>query len=186
MKIKNKPVFTKKLFLMSTAAVLLAGTLGAYVYMKNKSNSEQATNTSPSVNQVDYGPSKDSDKIQPSSKDKIASDISKNSDATTSNPGATPEPKITITQAAQRDSTLYIRTLIEGGSSGECNLTITQNSSTITKTAPVGVQASYALCQGFNIPVSEFNASGEWKITVTTKLTTGKEATTTSKVTINK
>lgn len=66
----------------------------------------------------------------------------------------------------QNDSKLQVRVMIEEVlSSGQCNLTLTDSSKTVTKSAAVYPTASISTCQGFDIPVSELS-NGTWNITV--------------------
>lgn len=73
---------------------------------------------------------------------------------------------VTISAANQNDGVLQVRTLISAiTSSGTCTLTLTKNSTTVTKTSEVQSLPSSATCKGFDIPVSEISA-GEWQLKV--------------------
>lgn len=135
------------------------------------------------MNDVDYSGPKPSDKIEPSTKDEIMSGrVDEAGDPTSPSPD---ELAITITQANQQENMVYIRALVSGAGSGTCNLSLTNGASTIKKTAPVGVQASYSICQGFNIPISEFANSGEWQVRLTVQAA-DQEVTANSKVEVTK
>ena len=60
-------------------------------------------------------------------------------------------------------------------------MTLTKGSLSFVRTAPVGVQSSYATCQGFNIPATDFAESGEWTVNVKADQS-GKTAEAQSKV----
>jgi len=69
---------------------------------------------------------------------------------------------ISITSIGQSDSIVYVNALVDGETSGTCTLELTNGSKKITKSAPIGYQVSYYICNGFNISSSEFAPKGEW------------------------
>lgn len=165
--------------LMTVSLVLIAIALGiGVIYWYLKPSSSANTSGEPGLNNVNYGPPKESDKIQPSSKEDIVNQG--NNSGTDQDLSA----QARITHARQEDSTVYIRTLLNGVSGGTCNLAISKGSRVVTKSAPIGVQSSYAICQGFNIPVTEFQENGEWDITLTINGSNGKSTSTNAKITI--
>lgn len=91
-----------------------------------------------------------------------------------------------ITQASQDGDTIYIRALVEGATSGTCNLTMTNGSAKIEKSVPFGVQATYVICHGYNLSLSEFPSGGEWNISLTAVAKDGATTTTNNKLKINK
>jgi len=93
-------------------------------------------------------------------------DSSKPSNAT--NPDSQNSSAIaSFTQTDQEGSVVRIRALIEGSTSGTCGIELSQGNNKITRQAPYTAQASYVICQGFDIPVSEFPSSGTWNIRLT-------------------
>lgn len=157
------------------SALVVGGIMYAVKFLSNADTSSSPAQ--PAVNVVDYGPPKDTDKIQPSSKDQAAS-------PTDETPGEVSKLNVQLTQTRQEGQTVYIRTLIEGTNGGDCTLTLSKGDYRIEKTAPVGVQASYAVCQGFNIPVTEFKESGDWDVIINVKGPGSKEGTASGKLTI--
>lgn len=150
-----------KKYIITAVVLLLALSGGILIYSLNNHISQKDSSTPQAVNEVDYSEPKDEDKIQPSSKDRI---IDGSIDENGNSSEQQNDLNITITQANQRDNTVHIRALVSGAKSGTCSLNITKGDFTVTKEASVGVQASYSICQGFNIPVSEFSESGEWQV----------------------
>lgn len=76
-----------------------------------------------------------------------------------------------ITYADAIDNELIISTTIDQYlSTGTCELTLTQGSKTVSRTASIIANPSSSTCDGFNIPLNEFN-SGTWNINI--KLTSG-------------
>ncbi len=71
-----------------------------------------------------------------------------------------------ITSHSQTSSTYQIRTLIGATTNeGTCTLTLTKNTSNVTKTAPVSALAKTTTCQGFDIPMTELTA-GTWQLNI--------------------
>jgi hypothetical protein len=150
---------------LSVGVLLIAGAGIPLAYHLHKKDGSQTGNSG--VNQVNYGAPKKEDRAQTSnSKDAVA--------RKPANPEGKPEPtqptvpvSATITQALQQDATITIRALVNGANSGTCQLTLSQSGQTdITRSAAVGVQANYAICQGFDLPTSDFPTSGNWTLSI--------------------
>lgn len=73
---------------------------------------------------------------------------------------------VNISSAGQSGTTVYINGIVSGTTSGSCKLTMTKNSNKIEKSATIGFQVSYYICQGFNINSSEFTEKGEWEAVI--------------------
>jgi cytoskeletal protein RodZ len=94
------------------------------------------------------------------------------------------KPTVNITNAAQQGSVVVINALVSGATSGSCNVTLSNGSIKIQKSAPVGFQVSYYICQGFSINSSEFNPKGEWTATIDVTTPNGTAQSEPRKVTI--
>lgn len=72
---------------------------------------------------------------------------------------------ILISSKIQDGDTVKIRSIINGtvSNSGTCSISIRNNGSTYTATAPTSAMTSYSTCQGFNISKAELG-SGDWII----------------------
>ena len=119
--------------------------------------------------------------------DKTADNNTKNSDQAASQQqasSAASSAKVTITYAAQNGTNLSVSAQVSGTTSGTCSLTATKGSATITKTAPVGYLVSYYICQGFDVPTSEFAQKGEWNVVVELVTASGSVKSETIKVNI--
>jgi cytoskeletal protein RodZ len=168
-----KKTSRKKLFLSLIVGVLLVGGVGVpMAYHLHKKDSSQTGHSG--VNQVNYGAPKKEDSAQTSS--------SKNDVAQKpADPDGKPEPaqptapvSATLTQAQQQDATITIRALVNGTNSGTCQLTLSQGGQPdITRSAAVGVQANYAICQGFDLPTSDFPTSGNWSLSLVIQTSSG-------------
>jgi len=120
--------------------------------------------------------------------DKTADNNTKNSDQAAGEQqqasSAASSAKVTITYAGQNGANLSVSALVSGATSGTCNLTATKGSTVVTKSAPVGYQVSYYICQGFDVPTSEFAQKGEWNVIVELVTASGSVKSETKKVNI--
>lgn len=164
-----KKRFPKKIVLLAAiiAVVLAAGGVLAYNQFVVKDNPSQTKDTNRGINEIDYGePTENDDAQTDSSKDKDAQEGPKDPNQNPEDPEQQPaELAINMTQAAQNGTQVVIRAIVTGANSGTCNLTMSQpGQPSIHKSAIVSVAASTAICEGFNIPLDEFPAGGEWLI----------------------
>jgi energy-coupling factor transporter transmembrane protein EcfT len=160
MKIKKSPKkFSPKKIVYIVIAVLLLAALSCTVYVYAFNGSILGWSAS-SKNETPADNSQQTD--TPSSTEETPID----------NPSKGVEPSndvpenITVIFSAtnQTDTTLQIRALIEAVlGSGQCTLTLTSGSTTVTKTASVQALASSSTCTGFDIPLTELPA-GEWQL----------------------
>jgi len=120
--------------------------------------------------------------------DKAVDDSSKKSDQAASqqqqSTSAAGSAKVTITYAGQNGTNLSISAQVSGATNGTCNLTATKGSTVVTKSAPVGYLVSYYICQGFDVPTSEFAQKGEWNVVVELVTASGSVKSETKKVNI--
>lgn len=162
MKIKtnSKKLSPKKILLMAIALLLLVSlSCVVYVYAFNgsilgwsASSKDEASDSSDQT--VDTDNTSDTEETP-------ADNPSKGLDPSNEVP-----ENITVIFSAtnQTDTTLQIRALIEAVlGSGQCVLTLTSGSTTLTKTASVQALASSSTCTGFDIPLTELSA-GEWQL----------------------
>jgi hypothetical protein len=148
---KNKT----KLALFFVAVLFLAGgALVSYWYVtkpKGSANPLQASDTTKKQAELDdVARSKSPDNKNSSSPDQTQ--------AQTTASAAT----VTISSIGTSGQAVYVNALISGATSGNCKLTMTNGSAKIERTAGVGFQVSYYICQGFSLPSSEFVPKGEW------------------------
>ena len=76
--------------------------------------------------------------------------------------------EVSLSAAGQdaKGGPIVVRTVINGGSGGQCTLTITNNSVTKEYTAEVENVGTYNSCKGFNVPVTELS-TGSYTATLT-------------------
>jgi cytoskeletal protein RodZ len=161
MKLKPKSSKKKIIFLiLGIIALLVAGVVGYALYNTQQKNTKDTNETSDfkDANPLD----EQSEKQQQSYEDQKKEEQADNHDNTP--PDATLE--ITFTSVGQMDATVRVRAeinaLLEGGT---CTLTLTKDTSTLTKTAATYPTANASTCQGFDIPTTELSA-GTWNITL--------------------
>lgn len=166
MKITQKK--NKKLYIIIVGIIVLLAGLSYYVFALNgnlfgwqfhKDDASSVNMDPPTTEQVKAG--------QDAKKETVEENQGKPG---TGDDTPTPSPSgaLTVGFSAinQNDGKLQIRTMIEEIlSSGQCNLTLTDGSKNVTKSAAVYPTASISTCQGFDIPVSELS-NGTWNITV--------------------
>lgn len=163
-----KKQFPKKLVLVAAIVVVVLAAGGVLAYNQFIAKDESPSKTDDAnrgINDIDYGtPGENDDAQTDSSKDKDAQEEQKDPNKDPENPDQQPaELGIEMTQAAQNGNQVVIRAIVTGTNSGTCNLTFTQKGQpTFQKSAIVSVAASTAICEGFNVPVEEFPAGGEW------------------------
>lgn len=73
---------------------------------------------------------------------------------------------VNITSAGQSGNNVYVNGIVGGTTSGTCKLVMTKGAKKVEKSASIGLQVSYYICQGFNISSSEFTEKGEWEAAI--------------------
>jgi len=169
MEIKRKNRRNK--VIISTVGVALLIALGAYAYYifspkDNKSTTQSTVNLSPATDEEKAA----GNQAKSSNADTASNDATKtDTSTTTTTPGTANSPatvSIQTTASAQNGSTYQLRYLINTVVDGAtCTLTLTQGSSTVTKTATTQALAQSSTCQGFDIPTSSL-AKGSWQATM--------------------
>jgi hypothetical protein len=107
-----------------------------------------------------------------------------------SKPTATPAAvslSAIITQASQSGDKVQIRTVVSGANTGSCRLVATGPGNQITKTTAIRFEPpSTYVCDGLDIPVSEFSAGGTWKLSLTAMSGASTSAAFTQSISITK
>jgi hypothetical protein len=154
MKSKNK---TKKKIILAVLIIALLSLGAAFWYVnrpgdKSKIEVSEATKKQTEQNDAQQAKSLDNKNSNQSSSGTSTSTSAK--------------PSLDITTAEQVDDRLIVSALVSNTNSGTCNLTLKNGSSVISKSAPVGQQVSYYVCQGFIINSSEINPKGDWELSI--------------------
>lgn len=169
---------SKKSVLIGTAVLLVVVGMAGYYYLQSyKNNTSPSTTSTPSttekkVNDINLnGPT--NEQVQ------TGSDTKKETvNNSTPTPSTTPFVA-TITAANQNGSLLQIRTLIDTLSNdGVCELTLSQGTKVVVKSAGIQALSNSSTCKGFDVPVSELS-SGDWKLSL--KVTIGTQTSTATK-----
>jgi hypothetical protein len=94
--------------------------------------------------------------------------------------------QVTITRTNQDSAkTLQVRSLLSGLTAGTCRLTLSKGYATIEKTAPVSLQNTGYVCDGFDIAASEFAGnSGNWSLELSVASTDNKTQSVQQDITI--
>lgn len=153
--------------------LLLAGGLYGYKLFQTNKNQVQSQNDSnekkvkTDLNQ----PTNEQVKAGEQVKEKSLTDTSK--DDTSIDPSFI----VTAKNINTASSLLQIRTLLsEVVSQGTCTLTLTKDSSTISRSVAIQAGPADSTCQGFDIPLSELS-NGTWNISITAKTPTMNKTT---------
>lgn len=94
---------------------------------------------------------------------------------------------ITRTNQSAQGQPVYIRTLVNGTTTGTCTLSLTMaGQPTITRTYPVAFEATTSSCQMDGIAANTFTADGTWTVTATVAANGSTSAATTSTVTVER
>ena len=162
---------TLKIIAAVIAVILLAGG-GVFAYWqatkpnqnKDNQNNNQTNNQSGSSTTSSEDDQNDISSSTPSNETNTESKTPEQySDDSSSS--STQSGRLSI-NAFQADSVVRVTVSINQiWSSGTCSLSITNGTSSTTKTAPIQAMPSYSTCQGFSIPVSELGA-GTWKLSL--------------------
>lgn len=173
----SSPSPYKKIALSVLGVLVVAGIIAAaYVYLGHGTIFGWSANPGPSQSHPDTKPPT---KEQTQAGNTLKTDIvnedraaqgkppipgtNSSSSSTTTNA----QLDVTITAANQNGSVVNIRSLISTvTSNGTCTLTLTKDTSTVTKTAGIQPLANASTCKGFDIPTSELS-QGTWHISLT-------------------
>ncbi len=105
-------------------------------------------------------------------------------------PTVQPTINLTLSRAGQNTGSgqpLAIRTIVEGVTSGTCEVTLAKSGqATINKSYPITFEARTASCSGADVPASDFSADGDWQLSVIAKSGAQISNTVTSTVTITR
>jgi hypothetical protein len=183
----KKPVkksFNRWLVIGPASLLLIAGVLFGLektnvINLSHNSTPDQAPATQEKpVSGVDYSPATPQDNEDINAK--------KNSGEITQEPKAPDnDTTIQITFIANAQDAagqpLLVRTILGGITDGTCDLKLTKDGASISKSASVILQNTTYMCDGFEIPLSELS-TGEWQISLTVKASDGRQnvATTTT------
>lgn len=133
---------------------------------QNLTSSGQQTEEPRKVNDVDYSPPTDEDKKQ---QDQQKDDIIQNADNGSTEPSSV---SVSISRASQAGpgQPLNIRAIVDGATSGMCDVTLTKDGgNTIKASFAITPDATYGACTNPTIPASEFSTGGAWKVQVVAK-----------------
>jgi cytoskeletal protein RodZ len=152
--------------------LILAAILVGIYYWQHTKNSATTINPVRHTNTINYSPPTPQQKaVEAQQKSQIIQNDIKNPNGdsdTSPSPTTSSNLNVTITRVTNATSTqpLSVRTLVTGTTSGTCTATFTMNGqSSISKNTSVDFQATSASCS-FDIPASDFTASGNWNMSI--------------------
>jgi cytoskeletal protein RodZ len=168
MKRKKQP-HSKKIVVLCVAICVIAAALGGVALWKHKQNTDKIATMSSKTSKTSQGainydpPTTDEQNTSEQQKEDI---IKKET--------ATPSPSnsivVSIVRAGQLGTgqAVQIRTLVSGATSGTCTATLTKSGAqTIKKTGTIVREATSVSCEGLDVAANEFNADGDWDLSIT-------------------
>lgn len=156
MKISPTKNTKKRVAIIVLIILLVIGGIGAYLYtskvsVDNKTIDSQhqegnsSSNSSSNINAESNVPQNSIEEESPSADTLQAS----------------------ITALNQNGNILQIRVLIDGVfNEGSCKLTLTKDSTVVTKSADIQPASNNSTCKGFDVNIDELKQKGEWSISV--------------------
>jgi len=154
MKSNNK---TKKKIILAVLIIALLSLGAAFWYVNRPGDKYKIEVSEATKKQTEQNDAQQAKSLDNKNSNQSSSGTSTSSSA---------KPSLDITTAEQVDDRLIVSALVSNTSSGTCNLTLKNGSSVISKSAPVGQQVSYYVCQGFIINSSEINPKGDWELSI--------------------
>jgi hypothetical protein len=100
--------------------------------------------------------------------------------------GATPEVKFTRTTVEGSPVMVSVRALVDKVTSGKCELTATLDAEKVVKVGTIKADATTYVCDGLDIPISDFSKGGEWLMTLVATSGDKSSAPATQKLTLEK
>jgi hypothetical protein len=158
----------KKKFKKIISGLLLIILLGiaVYILINHSGAKSSGTSTIKPTGTINYSPPTPAEEtLQNQTKQAIINNtVNQNSSSS-----STPTISLSISRLSQPGpgDDIQLRTVINGATTGICNVTFTQGTSTFSQTFQVTEEATYSTCDSANIPASSFPSTGLWDMTVT-------------------
>lgn len=131
--------------------LLLAAGFGFYILKLKK----QPTKTGPTPEQVKQAATVEADR----KKDLIENTSNSND----SSPAESTSPSVDLSARQETNGSVTVIAKLYKVAAGNCSLTVTNGSKSVTKTAAIIYQAEFSTCAGFNLARDELGA-GKWTI----------------------
>lgn len=186
-KIKTKFNVSKKVLVLGFVGVLILGG-GVYAFFQNRSENQRTAaseDDKKGVNEVNYDPPTE-EEIDETKRQKEEI-IKKYEESQNQQPSSVINVTISRANQSGNGQPLNIRTIVDGTTSGTCEVNLKKSGQgTVSKSFPIGVEATYAVCQQADIPAGEFGAEGDWTLEIVAKSGNLVSAVASQKVTIVK
>lgn len=187
-KIKTHFNISKKVLILGLVGALVLGG-GALAFFKNRSENQRTASSEQDdekgVNEVNYDPPTE-EEIDETKRQKEEI-IKKYEESQNQQPSSVINVTISRANQSGNGQPLSIRTIVDGTTNGTCEVNLKKSGqATVSKSFPIGVEATYAVCQGADIPAGDFGAEGDWTLEVVAKSGNLVSAVASQKVTIVK
>jgi hypothetical protein len=187
---KKQSKFPKKIIIIAIGLLIIGGAGAFGLYQSQRANNIAKSNQEAvrPVNDVDYSPPTADEQQQ---QEDTKTDVIKQNEGLEEKP-PTQAATISVTvsrvnQDAGKGASVNVRTIISGTTRGTCTVEFKKSGqTTVTKTFPIIVQATYSTCQTADVPAADFSADGEWTYSISARNDTSTSNTATGTVTITK
>lgn len=169
---------SKTKFVVFIVAVLFiaGGALASYWYVTKPKKIATTTQVSEETNRATE--KKDSETA------KSAENKNSNQEAQQQSTSSATPVSVTISSFGKSGDNVYVNALVAGSTSGTCKLTLTNGNTKLEKSAGVGLQVSYYICQGFTVPANELVPKGDWNALIELSSPNGNAKSEVKKVTV--
>ena len=173
MKRSNK---IKKPLILLIIVILAGGSIASYWYVTKPKPNKDINSVSETTKSDTEKKDAETAKSSENNNSKQATQEQSTAQAGTAN--------VSISSAGVSGQSLYVNALVSGATSGTCKLALSNGSVKIEKTASVGLQVSYYICQGFSVPLNEIVPKGEWNALIELSSPNGYAQSEIKKVTV--
>lgn len=174
---------SKKIALVALGTVLLA--IGLFVWRQNNTERNNPTDTeSPTAEIGEVGEKATSTPESKPTENTVTT--SKPEKSTTATPETAPSFAISLVRAGQVGTTIQIRALIEGVTTGSCRVDFSGPGASFYKTTELAYDGRTYSCGALDAATSQFSKAGSWDYSLKTTSGTKVSNTLTGKLTVTK
>jgi hypothetical protein len=161
---RSKQPYRKTTYLAAIVVILLIAGSFAYYYSRS---SKTTPNVNITITKNKAAFSQSAENTENNTRKDNPANAAQTLDNGPTKPSESSNISATITRVDTVGSSLEIGSLINGATSGECTLEISQdNQSTITSTESIVSENNTYNCPVFTIPLSEFPDKGSWDVSI--------------------
>lgn len=172
----ERPSKIKKILIPLLIVVLAGGSIASYWYVTKPKSKKGISIVSEATKSETEKKDVETAKSFENNNSKQAGQEQSTAQAGTAN--------VSISSAGVSGQSLYVNGLVSGTTSGTCKLILSNGATKIEKSAGVGLQISYYICQGFSVPLGDIVPKGEWSALIELSSPNGNTRSEVKKVTV--